>query len=617
MPEAFRVEFEPSGRSVDVPSGRSVLEAAWSAGIELASECGGEGDCGRCRVFVVSGAIPTPTSADRRMLAPDQLGAGERLACQVPVVDRLRVNIPPASRLSGQRLQHDGPARTSELAPAVRRYAVTVTSPSMEDARSDVERVVAAAREDHGLQSLRADPAVVRRLSPLLRQTGWRVGLMVRGEDIVSAAPPDRPPLGFAADIGTTKIAGYLVDLENGADLAANGVANPQARFGEDVISRLAHAQRSEGGAEELTATVRATLDELLGSLCESAGASRHEVVDGCFVGNTVMHHLLLGLPTRELSRAPFVAATSDALDIRARDLDIGMAPDARIHVLPIIGGFVGADHVAMILSVDLDRVGAVTIGVDIGTNTEVVLRRPDAPRLTVTSCASGPAFEGAHIRDGMRAARGAIDSVRFDGEGPPRIHTIDDAPALGICGSGIVDAVAELGRTGRMDARGRLRTGANEVRRGERGPEVVLVEAATSGTGRDIAVTQSDINEVQLAKGAIGAGISILLEATHSAAEEVDEIVLAGAFGTFLNLDSALDIGLLPRPPGASYVQVGNAAGAGARAALLSLGERERAQTIARESEYLELTTSPAFGRRFAEAMTFPMIGPGGGRHA
>jgi uncharacterized 2Fe-2S/4Fe-4S cluster protein (DUF4445 family) len=341
---------------------------------------------------------------------------------------------------------------------------------------------------------------------------------------------------------------------------------------------------------------------------------AREEIAEGCVVGNTAMHHLFLGLPTRQLAAAPFVAATSAPMDVRATDLGIRIAPAARIHMPPNIGGFVGADHVAMILGADLDQVQAVKVGVDIGTNTEIVLRRPDVTQLACTSCASGPAFEGAHIGDGMRAAAGAIEAVRLpDGDGAPELCTIDGEPPVGICGSGIVDAVAELFRTGRIDRRGRFVAGAPGVRRGARDLELVLVPGVDSATGQDIVVSQADVNEIQLAKGAIAAGIVVLLEATGTDPAAVEEVVVAGAFGSFLNLDSALAAGLLPRLPNASYVQVGNAAGTGARAMLLSLRERERARAIAGGADYVELTTQPSFQARFARAMHFPQPQPEG----
>jgi uncharacterized 2Fe-2S/4Fe-4S cluster protein (DUF4445 family) len=611
-PGTFEVDFEPAGRRVRVEPGTQLLEAARSAGIGLASVCGGDGTCGRCRVVVMDGALPDPSDADRRALSRTEIAHGERLACRVPVASDIKVHVPKASLITDQRLQVTGPHRTIAVDPAVRVYRVAAEPPSLADARSDFDRILAAAATAHGVRRLAADPVVLYQLTRIVRRTNWEVGLLARGQDLVGVLPPGQHAVGLAVDLGTTKIAGYLIDLETGEELVGEGLMNPQIAYGEDVISRLAYAVRQPGGAETLARVVREGLDALVGTMCEAVGVAREQVAEGCIVGNTAMHHLLLGLPGRQLSMAPFVAATSSPLDVRARDLGIRIAPDARIHVPPNIGGFVGADHVAMILGVDLDRVEAVKIGVDIGTNTEIVLRRPAMGHLASTSCASGPAFEGAHIRDGMRAATGAIEGVQmFADDRPTVLRTIGDAPAVGICGSGIVDAVAELYRTGRIDFRGRLQLDAPGVRRGERGLEVILAPAASNGIGRDVAITQGDVNEIQLAKGAIECGISILLDATGTDPASVDEVVVAGAFGSYLDLDNALAIGLLPRLPNAAYVQVGNAAGTGAKVLLLSLRERARAREIAHEAGYVELTTYPGFQRRFANAMLFPRTAP------
>ena len=317
--------------------------------------------------------------------------------------------------------------------------------------------------------------------------------------------------------------------------------------------------------------------------------------------------HLLLELPVRQLSVSPYVAATDSAIDIKARDLSVITAPGAYVHVLPCIGGFVGADHVAMILSSRLDQTDRVALGIDIGTNTEIVLARPDEG-LTSVSCASGPAFEGAHISDGMRAAAGAIEAVELTATGVT-LRTVDDAPAIGLCGSGIVDGVAELRRWHLINERGRFDQSHPRVRIGRQGSEFLLVPANQSGSQQDVTITQEDVNQIQLAKGAIRVGLEILLDATGTALEEVKEVIIAGAFGSFLNVQSGLDMGLLPRLPNAGYRQVGNAALVGARWALISGQARARAQQIAAQTTYLELTTYSGFSRRLALNMLFPSI--------
>lgn len=608
MTGTHSVELQPVGRRTEVAAGATVMDAARASGVGVTSVCGGQGTCGRCRVVVSSGPAGEPVDADRRAFTRRELDVGHRLACRTPVTGDLVVHLPRASLLGDQRLQvTDADADDGgPVAPAVRVLPAPMEPPSLTDQRGDLDRLAAALRTAHGVRGVRADPAVVGQLSELARRHDWEVLALLHGRALVGVLPPGRRAAGLAVDLGTTKVAGYLIDLTTGAELAADGIANPQIPYGEDVVSRLAHAGREDGGADRLADAVRRGLDELVGDLASRAGLEREQVAEVVVVANTAMHHLLFGLPTRQLAASPFVAATSGAVQVRARDLGIGIAPGALVHSPPCVGGFVGADAVAMILAAELDVATGVAIGVDIGTNTEVALRDPRRPGLTSTSCASGPAFEGAHIRDGMRAAEGAIEAVRIGTDGVD-LTVIGDGGPVGICGSGIVDAIAELRRVGALNARGRFVTGAAGVSTGRDGAQYLLAPAAISETGTDIAVTQGDVNEIQLAKGAVQAAITALLDATGTDLAEVQEVVIAGAFGSYLNLDSALDIGLLPRLPRARYRQVGNAAGAGARRVLRSTVARVRARRVADGTGYLELTTLPGFQARFARAMSLP----------
>jgi uncharacterized 2Fe-2S/4Fe-4S cluster protein (DUF4445 family) len=606
-----RVDFEPVGKRVEVPAGGTLLDAAHAAGIELASVCGGHGHCGRCRLTVLAGDAGDPAEPDRSFLSRSELDAGQRLACQTHIAGGFRVHVLRASLVTSQRLQIGGLARDVAVEAEVREWLAEAPPPTLCDHRSDLDRVAQSLRTGHGLRGLTAEPAVLRQLSPLARRTGWRLTAYLRGHEIVGVAAPGRRPVGLAVDLGTTKIAGYLVDLESGEELAADGVMNPQIAYGEDVIARLAHAARDPGGSPRLAEAVRTAINDLAGSLAASAGVARDQIAAASIVGNTAMHHLLLALPTRQLSVSPFVPATSRPLDVRARDLGLELAPGAYVQLPPCVSGFVGADHVAMVLAADLDRADRVAVGLDIGTNTEIALCKPGAPGsppLTSASCASGPAFEGAHIHDGMRAADGAIEGIRLTPDGA-ELRVVGNTRPVGICGSGIVDAIAELRRTGRVNERGRLRADAPGVRRGRDGLEFLLAPAADTGNGTDIVVTQGDVDEIQLAKGAIAAGVRVVLQATGTDPDSVEEVIVAGAFGTYLNLDSALDIGLLPRLPLARYRQVGNAAGAGAKATLLSVTERDRARRIAEHDNYVELTTFPGFQRQFARSMLFPNL--------
>ena len=602
----FQIDFQPVGKRVDVPAGESLLEAAIQAGIDLASACGGRGTCGQCQVQILKGQVSSPSASERDLFSEAELATGLRLACCTRAEGNLKVHVPRESLLIGQRLQIEGDDALLQVDPAVRAYQVATSPPSLADLRSDLSRVIQALPGPLNREQIQAEPAVIDQLSPLARAESWRLTLFLRGQEIVGAAPAGSKPLGFAVDLGTTKVAGYLVDLETGGELARGGLLNPQIGYGEDIISRLAYAHRSAGGRQLLATTIRDSLNELLGELVAETGVARAQVVDACIVGNTAMTHLFLGLPVHQLSVAPYVPATDAFVEARASTLGLEMAPGAYVYVPPSIGGYVGADHVAMILATGLDTIDKVVIGIDIGTNSEIVLRRPGRSNLASASCASGPAFEGAHINDGMRAASGAIEVVKLS-ESAVSISTVDDAPAVGLCGSGIVDAVAELYRWRLIDHRGRFQRDSARVRKGRHGAEFPLVDSRKSGSGRDVVITQEDVNEIQLAKGAIRAGLEILLQATGTPPEDVEQVIVAGAFGSYLDIENAKAIGLFPDMPNAKFRQVGNAAGVGAKQMLLSGQARLRGERLADDADYVELTTFPSFRRQFALAMLFP----------
>lgn len=597
-----QIDFQPVGKRVEVPESTSLLEAARQAGIQLASACGGEGSCGQCRVTIVTGQVTPPIDSEKFILTDLELYQGNRLACCANVEGDVKATIPTRSLITNQRLQIAGEGDARDVDPVITTYQAAPPDPTLEDPRADAERIT----DELDLPHVRVSQPVATQITTKARGYDWQMSVYVRESEVIGIAPADHGPVGLAVDLGTTKLAAYLLDLQTGEQLAAAGAPNPQIGYGEDVISRLVFTRRNDDGSQKMAGLIREELDYLLGRLVEEANVLREQVADICIVGNTAMTHLLLELPVGQLATSPYVAATNAPLDVLARDLEITAAPGAQVHILPCIGGFVGADHVAMILASDLDRTEKVTIGIDIGTNTEIALARPGEPFMTSVSCASGPAFEGAHISDGMRAAAGAIEAVRLT-KTDIHLKTIDQMPAVGLCGSGIVDVVAELYRWTVIDRRGRFNRQHPRVREGRRGLEMVLVPSSQSGSGRDVVVSQEDVNEIQLAKGAIRAGLDILLDMTGTAPEDVEDVIIAGAFGSYLNIQSALDMGLLPRFPSAVFQQVGNAAVLGARWALLSRKERQRAHHIARQTRYTDLTTHDRFNRLFAEGMYFP----------
>ncbi|HHH41149.1 MAG TPA: DUF4445 domain-containing protein, partial [Chloroflexi bacterium] len=520
---------------------------------------------------------------------------GVRLACQAKALADLQVLVPPESLTASQRTQVEGRQTPVPLDPPVVARDLELPPARLEDLRSDMTRL----RETLG-QPVRLDLGVLRAAPLRMREWNWRVRAAVRCDEVVALLPPGTAPLGLAVDLGTTKLAGYLVNLETGETLSAAGEMNPQLAYGEDVMARITYALQEPEGPRRLQEAAAKGIGDLLTRLCAEAGVRPDQVVEAVVVGNTAMHHLFLGLPTQPLGLAPYVPVESDPLEVRARDVGLELAPGAMVHLLPNVAGFVGADHVAALLATRMDEADVPTLLLDIGTNTEICLAANG--RLLSCSTASGPAFEGAHIRFGMRAAPGAIERVRLI-EGRVLWETVEGAPPVGICGSGILDAVAELRRAGVLNGRGGMPEGPR-VQRGPQGPEFVLVPETASGLDRAITVSRKDVSEIQLAKAAIAAGWRILLEEAGVEEGELQRVLVAGAFGTYIDVAQAVYIGMLPSVPLDRFEQVGNVAGTGARMALISCAERERAARIARRVDYVELTAHPDFQRRFTQEL-------------
>ncbi|MCX7854871.1 MAG: ASKHA domain-containing protein [Anaerolineae bacterium] len=580
-----------------------MLEAARRLGVGLSGVCGGLGVCGTCRVIIppeCRDALSPVSDTERERLGEEEVARGVRLACRAFIQHALQVFVPPESLTASQRTQVEGRQTPVRVDPVVVPADFSLPPPTLSDLRSDAERI----RDGLG-RPVRLGLEVLRRSPPLLREWGWTARAALRGDEVVAFLPPGTPLIGVAVDLGTTKLAGYLLNLETGETLASAGAMNPQLAYGEDVMARITYALQESEGAERLRQAAADGLSQLVIDLCKQAGVQPGHVVEAVVVGNTAMHHLFLGLPVRPLGLAPYVPVESAPLDVRARDVGLPLAPGAMVHVLPNVAGFVGADHVAALLATRMDEADRPTLLLDIGTNTEIGLSV--GGNLFSCSAASGPAFEGAHIRFGMRAAPGAVERVRII-EGRVYCETVEGAPPVGICGSGILDAVAELRHAGFLNGRGGWAdcdgSGCSAVVSTDNGPEFVLVPAETSGLGRAITISRKDVGEIQLAKAAIAAGWQILLEEAGIQESDLARVLVAGAFGTYIDIGHAVAIGLLPRLPLDRFEQVGNVAGTGARMALLSRAERERAARLARRVRYVELTVHPSFRERFAQAL-------------
>ncbi len=598
--ENYTIDFEPVGKRVSASGQETLLDAAQRSGVELIALCGGAGSCGACRVRLVNGELTPLTLVEKEEISAADLAAGMRLACQASPRSDIKLHIPPESLTAPQRLQVEGGEVTSADDPVIRVYNVHVPPPTLYDLRSDAFRLRESLPPPAN-QELIINPMLLGDFSDRLREDDWRLTVALRGKEMVAVLPFETHGLGLAVDIGTTKIAAYLLDLSDGKTLAKKGVMNPQIRYGEDVISRIAYTDSRKDGRHILQACLVETMNELIASLCAEAGAQPEQIVEMVTVGNTAIQHFFAGLPVHQLAMSPYVPAVDKPLNIPARDFGLNLPRGVYVHMPANIGGFVGADHVAMMLATRAYKASETTLALDIGTNTEISLTHNG--KVICCSCASGPAFEGAHIQGGMRAANGAIERLRIL-DGQVRYQTIGNQPPVGLCGSGILDAVAALRSNQIVDKRGVFQSGHPGVRAIDHGKEFLLVDGQHSGTGQDITINRRDINEIMLAKSAILTGINVLLEVAGLEAKDIQHFIVAGAFGTYLDVESAVAIRMFPDLPRERFTQVGNAAGLGAQLMLVSAAERAAAFEFARQMTYVELITHPNFKDIFMESM-------------
>jgi uncharacterized 2Fe-2S/4Fe-4S cluster protein (DUF4445 family) len=591
----FNIDFEPVGRRGQFSKEQSLLDCARQLSVDLVSICGGIGNCERCKVQVISGQVSQISLEEEASLSTKELEQGYRLACMTFPLSDVKLHVPPESLTALQRTQIEGLEVDVEPDPPVRGLDAHLTPPTLEAPQGDAQNLWAALAAQ-GIESGTIDFRVQQTLSWHIRQHDWRLGVALRGNEIVAVGAPSTRWLGLAVDIGTTKVAGYLIDMESGKTLAAKGLMNPQISYGEDVVSRIVASSKSPADAARLQSLLAEALSQMAADLCAEIDAHPTDIVEAVVVGNTAIHHLFLGLQVKQLGLSPYVPSVDAALDVKAREIGLKIAPGAYVHLLPNIAGYVGADHVAMLLATRLADTNGVTLAIDIGTNTEICLNHKGV--MTSVSCASGPAFEGAHIRFGMRAAPGAIEHVRLENE-HLEIQTIAGEPPVGICGSGLLDAVAQMRLNQVLDRGGKM--AAHPLVRNRDGhSEFLLVERPGLD---DITISQKDVRELQLAKAAIRLGIQALVEAEGLTEDDLEQVMIAGAFGTFINVESAITIGMLPDLPLERFKQVGNAAGTGARLALISQAEREKANQIAKRDGYIELAKVSNFNRKFAEA--------------
>jgi uncharacterized 2Fe-2S/4Fe-4S cluster protein (DUF4445 family) len=626
------VVFTPSGKRGRFPVGTPLLAAARSLGVDLDSVCGGRAICGRCQVLVAEGefakhgvrstaASLSPVSVtEQRYAGKHVLAAGRRLSCQARIEADVVVDVPSSSQVHRQVVRKAAEARDIELYPITRLHYVEVAEPDMHDPSGDLRRVEVALQREWQLSNLQCDLSVIQQLQAVLRAGAWKVTVAVHDSSRIVAVWPGfhEAIYGIAVDVGSTTIAAHLCNLGNGEVVAAAGLMNPQIRFGEDLMSRVSYAMMNPDGARLMTAAVREALGDLAGEVARAAGIARESILELTVVGNPIMHHLLLGIDPVELGGAPFALAIDRALTVTAAELGIALHPNARIYFLPCIAGHVGADTAGVILAERPDQLDEMTLLVDVGTNAEIVLG--NRARLVACSSPTGPAFEGAQISCGQRAAPGAIERVRIDrrtlearfkvigsdlwSDEPDFDAVASSTGVTGVCGSGIIEVIAELYLAGVITQDGVI--DGSQASRSARVVEngrtfaYVLYEGAQT-----LRITQNDVRAIQLAKAALYAGIRLLMD--RLGIDSVDRIRLAGAFGNHIDVKYATVLGMIPDCDLSRVASAGNAAGTGARIALLDSRSRATIEELVSQVEKIETAIEPAFQAHFVEAMAIP----------
>jgi uncharacterized 2Fe-2S/4Fe-4S cluster protein (DUF4445 family) len=609
-----KVVFQPGDVLVEVAEGSTLKEVMNDAGLEFDFLCGGRGTCGKCRVKISKG-VTIPVSREQEILQVKELDEGIRLACLTTVHNDLTVELP-----NQKELQHNilisADERASQIEPHLNKVFIEVDKPSRETQSSDWRRLKESlVKQGYKDRELESTVSILRQMPDVIRGANNRITAVVYESKIAGIEPQDttKTMLGMAFDIGTTTIVGYLLDLYSGKELSVVSTLNPQTAFGADVISRLTYASHEENGLIKLQGSVVEAINELIVEAVQKASVTSSQIYGISIAANTCMHHIFLGINPQSIAVSPYVPALSEALVLDASELKISINQSGKVFMLPNIAGFVGADTVAVLLTTELDRSEDIKLVIDIGTNGEIALGSRE--KIVACSAAAGPAFEGAQISSGMRGAVGAIDHVYYRDK--LEYSVIGGGKPLGVCGSALLDVVAGLVELGIINKRGKFlafdeltnpaaqRFKENLIQHEGQGA-FLLAEAGLTGHGRPIMITQSDIRELQMAKGAMAAGVRVLMETYGIQAQDIKEVLLAGAFGNYLNPHSACVIGLIPLELESKIKMIGNAAGTGAKLALLSSSEFRRAKDIAEIVKFVELGSYPKFNSIFGQCTYF-----------
>jgi uncharacterized 2Fe-2S/4Fe-4S cluster protein (DUF4445 family) len=614
----IEVVFNPMNKKTHVDMPKTLLDIAREIGIALRSDCGGIGICGKCviKILKLDGEVSSPTSNELSVLGSDAVEQGYRLACQVKIFRGLvEVYIPPQSLIQKYRSADVGLEKPVPLNPVVKFFRITPPKPSLSDPRPDLNRVIAELRKfvnDVDVLDIPLD--LLKRLPDIARESGWNLNVVLWNNKLVDVKSFNEifRPIGVAVDIGTSRVVVHLVDLVMGETLAVESMPNPQASYGADIISRLAYAIQSNENIEKLRIAIVNAINTLIKRATERVSIPLDWIYELVVVGNTVMHHLFLGVNSRHLGYSPYTPATGYPHIFKARELGINVNSNAVIYLPPVVAGFVGSDAIADAVAVGLDECREPCALIDIGTNTEIMINT--GKKIVAGSTPAGPAFEGAVMSFGMRAVEGAIDQIfiYFDkslGDYVVRYSVVGEKKPTGICGSGYIDLVANLYRLGLLNRRGKFVKDVKSFRFIQNGNSIkfVVAKAEETSIGRDITVDERDIDNLLLAKAAVASGFKMLLRFAELDVEDLSKIFVAGSFGSYLNVENAIAIGLLPKIDIARYQFVGNAAVVGAKAMLKSREFREKAVRIAETTHYIELAAYPEFRKVFMESLYLP----------
>jgi uncharacterized 2Fe-2S/4Fe-4S cluster protein (DUF4445 family) len=611
----IEVAFQPHGKRAKFPPGVTAMKAAQALGVDISSLCAGQGKCGKCKVRILGdpGTVSEPTDIEMKHLSEEEIREGLRLACTTLLGSSTVIHVPLRSRIGSQRLQTAGLEIPVRLDPLIKKYRVTIPPPHLRDSRADEDRLLSSLVEQHSLTELGIDLEVYRSLPNIVREAEWDVTAVVWKDRIIALEPGDTSErcYGLAVDVGTTKLAGYLIDLKKGDVVSVAARMNPQIPFGEDVMSRVSHIMSGGWDAlDKLQDAVASGVNEIIEECCDKSEAKPEEIYELNFVGNTVMQLLLLGVWPRHVVSAPYTPAIKRGVDVKAASLGINAHPGANAHHLPVIGGFVGADNVAMVLASGILESEEMVMAIDVGTNTEIDLGNREL--VMADSCASGPAFEGMQIKFGMRATAGSIEKIGIDPETLDVYYrTIGDAPPIGICGSGIIDAPAEFLKSGLILPMGNfvkeMTERTDRLRKGSDGWEFVIAWGREAAIDRDIVVTLRDIRELQKAKAAIHTGADLLMQRMEIQEADISRLVVAGAFGNYIDPENARIIGMYPEIPLDRIEFAGNLAGTGAKMTLMNREMRELAEEISSRVKYHELAADESFQKEYIDSLSFP----------